>query len=110
MKKIVFEGNVNSFASDDFAKLMEKMRAEKIGERYIPYDDSGFCRRGMSELYTAYYLDSENVVAQYHWSSDCYLNSEIILRGTSEDISGVEKKVLEAIAAIKFDPEGFRIN
>ena len=108
MKKVVFEGNVEKFDSSDFEKLMKGMNAEKLGERNIPYDDSGFCRRGTSELYTSYYLDSENVVAQYHWSSDSYLNSEVILRGNLEGIENVKKKVLEAIAAIKFDAEGFR--
>jgi len=110
MEKVVYQGNSEKFDSDDFRKLMKEMGAEEFGEKHIPYDDSGWIRRGTAEWFQFYHLEAENIIAKYHNWSNSYIDSEIILKGEPQNIEGVEKKVLEAIASIEFDPEGIRIN
>jgi hypothetical protein len=110
MKKTIYSGSSEKFDSDNFRNLMMQIGAEEVGKKHVPYDDSGFCRRGRAELFQFYHLEKENVMAVYHNWSDSHIDSEIILSGNSENIEGVEKKVLEAIASIKFDAERFRKN
>jgi hypothetical protein len=108
MEKQVFYGNSEKFGSEDVERLMKQMDAEDLGSKKIPYDDSGFCRRGQAQSSQFYYSGKENVVLEHRWVSDTYWDSEIILKGTTQNIKKIKKKVLEAIASIKFDPEGFR--
>jgi hypothetical protein len=107
MQKTIYSGTYHHFRIGEFEKLMHEMNAQLLGEENCGFDDSGWIRKGSPHHYLFYYLDKENVTAGYY-GDEIMIN--IKLMGKEEDIAGVEKKVLETIATIKFDPEGFRLN
>jgi len=102
MKSKIYEGVADKFTTEDFQKLMEEFDADKIVEtdKNQEYDFNDWHEK------TNVYFDHVNNLAIVHSQEGMY--SRIILYGAPKKIGTVKKKILEAIASIPFDSEGFR--
>jgi hypothetical protein len=102
MKKVVFNGTKEQFDNNDFKKLMKEIKAEELAEEYKHFDGD------FNDYYkrvNVYFYNPDEITLVHSEEPN---SSSITLYGSVNKIGNVKKKVLEAIAGIPFDKEGFR--
>lgn len=104
MKNKIYEGLSEQFTTEDFEKLMREIDADRIVEtdETNETDFNEWCKK-----LSVYFSHKDNVTL-VHSQEGIY--SKITLYGSPRKMSAVKTKVLEAIAAVKSNPEGFRID